>query len=222
METIAVDREGKTAALYSPSQKTLQLLKGLPDRPEVFLSTVLSDAAATVTALALLPLESGALIAAGGPLQGGVFRLNSDGALVLVAETGLVRSLAVLGPDAFVYADAARNELVQVRGAGAGAERRVLAGASDQVNDPRGVCVLDGGGLILANGAGKLLLTFDSDGRPTGSLAVEFTPGRCDAMGRGALLQLNDAGRGPLYLLDYSESLRTMFVPASPSPEVRQ
>ncbi len=222
VERVALARSGKVAALYSPGRKTLQLVNGLPDAPKVFSSALLSEDAADVTALALLPGEAGALIASQSAGQSKVFRLNAAGEIVLMAEAGAVRALAVLATDAFVYADSGRNELVRVRGAGPGAEIAVLAGASDGVNDPRGLCRLDDGRLLLANAQGPALLAFDAEGRPTGSQALEFAPSRCDALGAGSVLLLNDAGRGPLYVLDYSQSLQVMFVPAAASERSRQ
>ena len=222
VERVALACGGKVAALYSPGRKTVQLVNGLPDAPKVFLSAVLSADAADVTALALLPGEAGALIASQLAGQSKVLRLNADGEIVLMAEAGSVRALAVIAADAFVYADSGRNELVRVRGSGPGAEIAVLAGASDGVDDPRGLCRLDDGRLLLVNAQGPALLAFDAEGRPSGSLALEFAPSRCEALGAGPVLLLNDAGRGPLYLLDYSQSLQVMFVPAPPGERNRQ
>ena len=209
---IELSADGTAAALYSVERHSVQLMGGLPDA--VKFSTAV-EAGSDVTAMAVS--ASGALLASGRDGHATIFRLTLEGDMMPVAEAGSVRSLTFWGREGLAYADLSRNQLVRVRGLAPGAETAVLAGAADGVDQPRGVCALPDGGLVLVNAATAML--FDAEGRRTGSIALEFEPKGCGMPGSGPELLLNEAGRGPLFLLDYSDVPRVMFVPAAAASE---
>jgi hypothetical protein len=218
VQKVSLDSDASTAALYSPVNNVVHLVKGLPDSANLSLSVELPSGAEDASLLQVLPSGEGALVAAGREGQAQkILRVRPDGAAVLLAEPTAVQALAVSGPDSFVYADGARNELVRVKGLEPGAEAMILADAASGVKDPRGLCNLPDGGVLLANAGGPAAIVFNADGQRTASLDLAFEPRRCETPGSSAYFLLNDAGRGPLYLLDYSEGPRIVFVPPAPS-----
>lgn len=218
---VEIDAEGAVAALYSHSRHALRLVKNLASgRPETLAETLVGEGGETLSALAVLPQERGALLAleAHQPDSGSsrIVRVDARGQAMEIAKAGTVRGLAVTGSGSgFLLADAARNELVQVLGLEPGAEMRVVASAANGVSAPRGLCRAGEDLTILVNaGEQPNVMAFDRAGRLVETLPLGFSPQGCRSPGVGAFLQLNEAGRGPLYLFDYSEGLRVLFVPA--------
>ncbi|MCC6591540.1 MAG: hypothetical protein IT168_32940 [Bryobacterales bacterium] len=213
---LALNREGNVAALYSSDSNTLQLVNGLPASPRALLTVTLDQAAAGISAMAVLPDEAGVLIASRGEKgRSKVLRVNVDGAITEMASAGSVRSIAVTSQDSFTFIDSERNELVRVRGRAPGAETLVLAGPGNGVSNPQGVCALDDGSVILVNAGDPRAMILDAEGREVKSVELQFIPNRCELTGPEALMLLNDAGSGPLYVLDPAAGFNVMFVPTS-------
>lgn len=223
-DRVAIDPEGTVAALYSHSRHALRLVKNLasPSRAETMAEALVGEGAETLSALALLPGEQGALLSLESQPEGGgaaasrIYRVDASGQATEIAQAGAVRGLAVTGSGSgFLLADASRNELVQMLGLTPGAEMRVMASEANGVAAPRGICRVSDELTILVNaGDQPNVMAFDRTGRLVETLPLGFSPQGCRAPGVGTFLQLNEAGRGPLYLLDYSEGLRVLFVPA--------
>ncbi len=210
---------GSAAALFS--NQTLQVVTGLPDSPKLR-STI---------SLGAQPGRSVAGVTSSRPqLRRLSLAVSDDGEYALFAGAASVRLLGSGGEDRNL-AEAASGSLVAFapgghdaavadpqsglllfRNAAGAPVRRVLA-PKETVAAASGLeFTADGAGLLLTNDE-RGVLSFDVASGDRKTVPCECVPSGLHRMGR--VFRLNEAGAGPLWLLDAAAAEpRTVFVPA--------
>ncbi len=214
-ERVAFSPSGTAVALYAAGR--IQVVRGLPDTP--------SMAGGLATGI------SGRSLRAAARRGLGSFAVSDDGGYVLYAEGGSVRLWGAAGED-FAVMPAGSNTVVAFAPGGhdaaaadlsagvvllgdvpgAGSRRTLAAGGG--MAFPAGLAFsADGRRLFLADAAARSVTGFDlATGAPT-VVSCDCVPAGLFPM--GGLFRLNDAGAGPLWLLDSQNGdARMVFVPA--------
>lgn len=202
---------GDAALLYSPAEGRLQVLSGLPEKPE--LSPPVDAPPGEVTALALAP--GGTRFAVG--VSGAVYLYSGEAFTLLASAPGISALAFRAGGEDVVYASREINQVVEVSGAGGGSA--VLAGEPEGVSAPVGLLSIDGGReLWIANAGSSSALVLDAaaPGAPA-VVPLAAPPTHCEALDGKSMLLLNHAGGGPLILADWT-ARRAYFVPAEVAP----
>jgi sugar lactone lactonase YvrE len=194
----------------------IRVVRGLPDTPSVAGGPATGILGRSSPAAARRRLSS--------------FAVSDDGSYMLYADGGSVRLWGAAGED-FAVMPAASNTVVAFAPGGhdaaaadlsvgvvllgdvAGAGSRRTLAASSGMAYPAGLAFsADGRKLFLADAAARSVTAFDlASGAPT-VVSCDCVPAGLFPM--GGLFRLNDAGAGPLWLLDASSGdARVVFVP---------
>lgn len=223
VDQFVMTASGSAAAFYSSSRAQLQIVTGLPDGPSVGPVIDLSALPGSLSAMALSADGSTALLAAKAANGGAVFLL-APGADGTAAPRFLMQSpapavVAYLGATAALVADNSTNQVFVIRDLLGAAGVFLAAGVADGISGPVGIGVsADGQRVFVANaGSGTVTAHDAAFALPAESLSVPVGLSRLDRVSAGAFL-LNDAGNGPLFLLDTSGAGRVYFVPATATP----
>ena len=217
---VAFSPSGTAAALYSAGRA--QVITGLPDAP-VPAGTVDSRAG-----------QQGALSVRPHPhrsMAPEMFAVSDDGAIVLAATDGAVRALQSGGGDrslmdsagaaSIAFAPGGHDAVVAspsggltvLRDVAGAAEQQALAPAAD-VDGADGVAFsADGKTVYVARAKGGVAV-FDVATKGRTDVTCDCVPFGLTPM--GSLFRLNEAGAGPIWLLD-TVGGRIVFVPAKSS-----
>jgi hypothetical protein len=206
---------GAAAALYRPG--SVQVLKGLPDAPEV--ATTLA-----VPSMGSVAAEAAAMGRMRQPAHETI-AISDDAAYVLFARSGEVDLLSVAGGvrklvdghAGAMVAFAAGNHDAAIAAGGVVTLYEDIAGASTRRDFPG--AGLSGGLAFSADGARILLagprsvVVIDRTTGIRSLVECDFKPTGITAM--GAMFRLNEPGSGPLWLLDGgAPEPKLIFVPA--------
>jgi hypothetical protein len=214
-ERVAFSPSGSAVALDAAGR--IQVVQGLPEAPRATGALTIGISGRSAQAAARRGLGS--------------FAVSDDGGYVLYAEGDSIRLWGAAGEDFAVMPagsnavvafapgghDAAAADLfagVVLLGDVAGAGSRRTLAAPGGLAYPAGLAFsADGRKLFLADAAARSVTAFDlASGAPT-VVSCDCVPAGLFPM--GGMFRLNDAGAGPLWLLDASSGdARIVFVPA--------
>ena len=214
--SVVFSPSGTAAALYRAG--SVQVLRGLPDAPEIAVTMQLTSA-------------SGAGMASAAPIRRvipGAMAVSDDAAFVLLARDNSIELFSVAG-GVRKLADAHAGAAVAF--ASGGHDAAVVSGGTLSVfQDVSGPSTRQefpaadsGASLAFSADGAKLLIAGPRSvtvlDRATGDRKLAPCDCRIGSLARmGAMFRLNEAGSGPLWLLDPSGAEpRILFVPARPS-----
>jgi hypothetical protein len=199
-ERIVFSAGGDAAALVSQSGSVLQVLTGLPASPAIHPPV---EAPQQVRIFAVN--------AAGDVIAGGdsVWLLRENEAPRRLAIPGPVSAMALEGSDALI---AGAGQILLVRSLLDRTEYRTLAEYSED-RAPVSVQFSSAATRALtANAVGEILVLALEGGEPA-RLDCRCRPTGLHRLAGGSLFQLNEAGSGPIWLLEETGQPRLWFVP---------
>lgn len=208
-ESVAFSPSGTAAALVFGGQA--QLVTGLPDAPRRAALLDLAQARRSgepgrrsVPAretLSMAVSDDGTLLLVGGGSQVRIFDAGGGSRTILESAGGALVAFAPGGHDG--AAAASDGGVVMFRDLAGAAERQALG----TVPSPSGLAFASDA-VLVASPSGVVRL--DLSGGARNEIACRCAPSGLVPM--GAVFRLNEAGQGPLWLLD---GARTVFVPAA-------
>lgn len=213
-DLIVISRDGASALAYQAATKTLRLVRGLPDAPEV-------SKPADVTGLG--NLEAAAV--------------DREGRALLAIEQSNVRSLyhGFVTPEGYfaprllgtyagrlsvamnadgsrgAVADSAGHQFLLIEDLTGPATIRAVAREDDGVETPVAVG-FTGDAAVLAN-EGATMLTYRLNSGQLEKSVLPIQPSRLEPVG-SSIFVLNTLGKGPVYLFD-AKSSAVFFLPAN-------
>ena len=205
-QRVVFSPSGSAAALYSPG--TVQVVKGLPDAPEMaatipLRSNVRGRRSLTDT-LAISDDGAYLLYSAGGPIE--LIGVAGNSRQVMAGATGVLAAFAPRSHDAAVVHDGKLTLFQDV--AGAATER-----SFDEIVAPTAVAFSpDSRKVFVASAAGRAVTTIQLTTGDRSSLACDCTPAGLMAM--GSVFRLTELGNGPIWVLDTASERGLVFVPA--------
>jgi hypothetical protein len=203
---IVFSPSGSAAALYSPG--SIQVLKGLPDAPQVAAAISLHAnlRARRPVSDALAVSDDGAylLSSAGGPLE--LITVAGDNRQVLDSTAGTLAAFAPGGHDAAIVNSGKLTLILDVSGAATQRSFPGIAAPSALAFSP------DGQKLFVASATGRAVTAIQVSTGDRSSLACDCAPAALVAM--GSVFRLNELGAAPLWLLDTASDRGLFFVPA--------
>ncbi len=210
---IVFSPSASTAALYYGDRDVIEVVRGLPEHPEVAGSL---DAAVLPGPLSALAVSDDGLVLAGcqaGPDSAVVyrFRLRRQSGAVLSGRR--VAAIAFVGSseDALV-ADAAAHLVYRLRNGGGAA---VIAGAAEGISAPVALgASVDGKRAAVANGGGGPVLVLDLQSGAATPVACACKVSEVEPMAGNAVFRLTDASQPRMWVLDADGGHpRVVFVP---------
>jgi DNA-binding beta-propeller fold protein YncE len=198
-----------------------QIFSGLPDAPTLAKTLDFGGAASAQVSTQAAQRRPNTVA--------GAMALSDDGALLLAADGGSVRLLGAgaahsfdtAGRDTVVAFAAGNHDAVLatrysatvIRGIDSTMNQQSLTPAAPLDNAGGVAFSADGKSLFLAGGSG--VKVFDLATGTPAAVSCNCMPTRLERM--GSVYRLNDAGSGPLWLLDLAGTPRIVFVPAGVS-----
>ena len=155
---------GSTAALYSASLQSVQVITGLPNLPQVSQQFDVSSLPASLTALAVT--DDGATLLAGvsdfRSSTGGVYLISAANGARRVASAVFPAAIRFAQSDSAVVADSGTNQVLLFSGITGTFTSTVLAGSADGVKSPTQIEIIAGGyAVLVANTSSDALLWID-------------------------------------------------------------
>lgn len=213
-DLLVISRDGAVAVAYHDATKTVRIVRGLPDVPQI-------SKPADVTSLGTL--ESAAV--------------DGEGRVLLAVEQNNVRSLyhgsisaegylapRLLGTYAGklavavnadgsrgAVADSAGNQFLLIDDLSGSAAVRVVARSEDGIDRPVAVGLTEDAAVVASEAA--TALTFRLGSGQLEKSALPVSPSRLEPVG-SSIFVLNSPGKGPVYLFD-TKSSAVFFLPAS-------
>lgn len=219
VENLVLNEPETVAALYSRDAQSIMVITGIPDSPAVARVIDVSSLPGALTALAVSGGGAEVLVGMADEASGAVYLLRNSPSgqdMRLLQAMPWPSGVAFLhsGADA-VASDRTSNRIVLMRAIRDSAERLVLADADSGIQSPSGVQALnDGNAIVVVNSGNDTVTIINLESGPaTSTISVPGHATRCDKMGGGSLMVLNEPGSAPLLLLDFDRGPRVSFVP---------
>ena len=206
---------GASVLLSSSAEGKLQLIRGLPNQPEVLPAADVSSWDGGMVAANVDPAGTRVLAAAG---DGSIFLLEVQGGSLgepeWIGRVPGAAALSFIGTDSAAAGSATTGDVMLFRGLSGALTVSRVAGAGDGVQSAIALRAIGGQALCVADGSSGRAAMIDL---ATAAVHWVESPGqasRCDRLGRSVLV-LNQAGRQPLLLLDASGPPEVFFVPVN-------
>ena len=208
-----------TALVYAPDTSTMDLIQGLPSKPQV--ATI--SLSGNVTAAAVS--DSGAVLAAVSRSNGTAVQFLPAGA----ASAASVVTVSRLGGLAFVanaesalIADAGKNVVYLAEFDAGGASTRQIASATDGIASPVGVgASADGRWAVIANQQGAVVRVDLTHQAPNITMQCRCTPTEVIPLNSKTIFRLTALGTGPMWVFDGdAPRARVAFIPGIPTTTV--
>jgi hypothetical protein len=208
--------DGTALVLTSAGDGKLQLVTGLPDRPQALPAVDVSGWSGGVTAAAIDATGSQVLAAAGDgsvyllPVQG-----KSLGAPQWAGQVPGAAAVSFVGSGTAIVGSATSGALTLFRGLGNSLTVSSLADAAQAFQSVRAVRSAGAQRVCVADSASGKAAIVDIGSQEVRWLPTSASANRCDRL-NGSVLALNQPGRDPLLLLDTSsDTSGIFFVPAN-------
>jgi DNA-binding beta-propeller fold protein YncE len=212
---IVISPSGDAAVLYYAETERVQVLAGLPDSPSVSWSLDLSGLSGNPAALAVSDGGRAVLIApAGEPAS--VWLATADvGQRFLYTAAGSPSLAFLVGSLDAAIADGAAGAVVLVRDPAGQPQVTQIGGQAEGVSHPLAIAASqDNSKIFVANAqpAGVVSLSLTGEDPVTQPCACTLTG--LERMAGGTAFRLNEAGGGPIWVLDAGgPTMRVVFVP---------
>jgi len=215
---IVLSPAGDAAALYYSDARRVEVLTGLPDSPSVAWRLDLPDLGAGLAALVVSDGGSAVLAATSGE-PSSILLFAPDVEYRPLQQIAGSPSLAFLSNslDA-VIGDGASSQVFVMRDVKGAAEITQIGGQAEGVSRPVAVAAAAGNRRVLvANSEPGGVVSLGLAGEEPLAIPCSCTPTTLERLAGGAAFRLNDAGQGPVWLLDSESSPpRAVFVPSQP------
>jgi hypothetical protein len=213
---IQFNETGTAAVLASASGTQIQIVSGLPDSPSALLPLDVSALGGLVTALAVDAAGEVMLAGIAQDGQGGIYRIKvHEGGPEWIAPVGLPTAIVFIhaGQDA-VYADAAAGKLFLISGLSTTTNVVTLAAGADGMIRPSAVQRLNDDSFLVADtDAGTLQVIEISPVLTLTAVAAAWKVTRCEQLGDGTAIALNQPGSAPALMVDPRQPGKVLFVP---------
>jgi hypothetical protein len=211
---IVLSSEGRSAAVLFPQSQSLQILSGLPERPQV--------TGAVDLRLAGFP-EASALDDEGKLVVLSVAENQGSRVLAYSQETGL-QSLGIFGKVSALKLSADRRALVAdretqqvilIRDLLASAQRLVLASKEDGIHDPVAVAFSrEETRVFVANAGSGSIASLSLDGGPAVLTFCNCAPAALEKLDGDGVFRLTELSEKPLLMFEAGATEnRVLFVP---------
>ncbi len=212
---IAISPSGDAAVLYYAETGRLLVLAGLPDSPSASWRLELSGRSGRVAALAVSDGGSAVLVASAGEPASVWLATQAAGQRFLYAAAGSPSLAFLVGSQDAAIADGAASAIVLVRETSGQPQVTQIGGQAEGVSQPLAIAAAqDNSRIFVANArpAGVVSLSLTGEAPATQPCACALTG--LERMAGGSVFRLNEAGGGPVWLLDATIALmRVVFVP---------
>ncbi len=215
-DQIVFSPSGRSAALYDRDNRQVQLVRGLPEGPQVRERVSLSSLPGVLTALAVNDEGTWLLAAVSEQSGGSLHSVAAAGGTNYLAPAGSVSGVAFFpGSNDALVADHGRNEVVLLRNVSSGAQAQVLASERDGLRGPVAVAAsADGTRAFAALGAARQVASLPLQGGVASFLACECTPTALDRMRGANVFRMTETAGQAVFLLDASSTdPKIWFVP---------
>jgi hypothetical protein len=221
VDQIVFSPSGRSAALYERDGKQVQLVKGLPEAPQVKERVSLASLPGILTALAVNDEGTWLLAAVSEQSGGSLHSVAAAGGTHYLAPAGNVSGLAFLeGSNDALVADHGRNEVVLLRNVSSGAQALVLASERDGLRGPVAVAAsADGTRAFAALGGSKQIASLPLQGGVPTFMACDCTPTTLGRMRGPNVFRMTENAGQAVFLFDASNAdPRVWFVPPAGAP----
>jgi hypothetical protein len=212
---VAVSPSGDAAVLYYAETARVQVLAGLPESPAVSWSLDLAGLSGVPAALAVSDGGGAVLVAAAGEPASVWLATQDVGQRLLYTAAGPASLTFLVGSLDAAIADGAAGAVVLVRDPAGQPQVTQIGGQAEGVSQPLAIAAAqDNSRIFVANAqpAGVVSLSLTGGDPATQPCACKIAG--LERMAGGSVFRLNEAGGGPVWLLDAAAaSMRMVFVP---------
>ena len=218
-EKLVMNELETVAALYSRDAGRILVITGIPDNPAISRVIDVSSLPGALTALAVSSDGAEVLVGMADETSGAIYLLRNSSS---GQDTRLLHAMPSPSAVAFLHSgadvvasDRASNRIVLIRAIRDSAERLVLADAESGIQAPSGVQALnDGKAIVVVNSGNDTVTVINLEaGSVLSTISVPGHATRCDKIGSGSLMVLNEPGAAPLLLLEFDGGPKISFVP---------
>jgi hypothetical protein len=212
---IAISPSGDAAALYYAETARVQVLSGLPESPAVFWSLDLSGLPGRPAALAVSDGGGAVLVAPAGEPASVWLATPEVGQRFLSSVAGSPSLTFLVGSLDAAIADGAAGAVVLVRDPAGQPQVTQIGGPSEGVSHPLAIAAAqDNRRIFVANAQPAGVVSLSLTGEDPAMQSCACTPTGLERMAGGAAFRLNEAGGGPIWVLDTAGArMRLVFVP---------
>jgi hypothetical protein len=215
---ISLSPNGRAAAISVPGGNLIQVVTGLPDKPEVTLEISTSALPAAQPHRAIVNDDSSVLLVSF--MDNGrenIYRWNGTEGFRFLASTAQLGGMMFLGQSDAIFADRDSNEVFAARDVNRASITQFIAGPEDGVSNPIAIAASGKSGFYVANAGSNSILIFDNLGSLLRSEACSCTISGLFRQGSHAF-RLTDALNQTIYIFeDNGVESRILFVPPVPS-----
>lgn len=212
-DRVAVSADGRAIALLSNAERTVQVVHGLPQRPELATWMVPGEGSAEGLAVS----DDGALVAVAvrEEKEVAVYRLERAGPPVRLCQLGEFGAMRFAPDNAtLIVTDRGKARLLVIEDAHGVPRELVLATAAEGLRRPGAVAVLRDGRLVAANPEQRTLLLVPRDGSAVVTVECPVVPEALEPLAGDGLFRLTTNGDRTLWLLDVTGAeWKVLFVP---------
>jgi hypothetical protein len=213
---LAMNAASSIAVLASRSGMQVQTVTGLPEVPVASAPVNTLGVVSEITTLALDNSGSRLLLGSSDGVQGAVYSLQMQNPVSrLITPAGRPSAILFINGDRdAVIADRVLNQITLVTDVDGSANASPLAVQGDGIVDPTGLQRLSNGQILAVTNADHGLKLISTD--PVlniSTIQTDWPVTRCDRLGDGSAILLNEQNGVPLQLLDPTQNGRVFFVP---------
>lgn len=213
---ITLSSEGKSAAVLFPEGQSLQILSGLPEKPQLAGGV---DLRLTGLPEALALDDEGQLIVLSvSETQGSRISVYSrETGLQSVGIFGKVSALKLSADRQVLVADRETQEVVLIRDVLGAAQRIRIAAKEDGIHDPVAVeFAKNQRRVFVANAASGSVASLSLDGEPATLTFCDCTPTALGKLDGDGVFRLTEISEKPLLMVEATGTeIRVLFVPYS-------
>jgi hypothetical protein len=212
---IAISPSGDAAVLYYVETARIQVLAGLPESPAVSWSLDLSGLSGNPAALAVSDGGRAVLIAPAGEAVSVWLATPDVGQRFLYTAAGAPSLAFLVGSLDAAIADGAAGAVVLVRDPAGQPQVTQIGGQAEGVSQPLAIAASqDNSKIFVANAQPAGVVSLSLTGEDPVTQPCNCTLTGLERMASGSAFRLNEAGSGPIWVLDAGgPTMRLVFVP---------
>ena len=212
---IAISPSGDAAVLFYDETARVQVLSGLPESPAVLWSLDLSGLSGSPAALAVSDGGGAVLVAPAGEPASVWLATPDVGQRFLYSVAGSPSLTFLVGSLDAAIADGTAGAVVLVRDPAGQPQVTQIGGQAEGVSHPVAIAAAqDNTRIFVANAQPAGVVSLNLTGEDPAMQPCACTPTGLERMAGGAAFRLNEAGGGPIWVLDTSGArMRVVFVP---------
>jgi hypothetical protein len=210
--SIRASADGKSAALYYQSDRTLRLVGGLPENPVIQDTIDLSFIDSPLGKYSIADDGTFALLAFSNVQQDLLYRWEKGRGSQFLATSGKIADMTLMDGDA-VIADVSASQIIIFRKVREQSMATLVADWRNGLSQPIAISISKRQEILVADSGARSVFSFDANGQLLRSLACDCLPSGIWPL--GDTYRLTNRLDQPVILFDDSAlSPRTLFVPA--------